>query len=157
MKRNIDTNYLSQIFSNKHILDFIQNIQCVSNWCIHSLKRYLSTTKWDRNTICVVFYSLNLLKPVHVQNVHMPQYTPNNDVEQSDIPFGLFLMEYRWWYVQNSMNSGFLYINLTITLTLWLLWGSCKNLHDCISTLISGTSLSSAPTFQHMLHRSIYF
>ena len=37
-----------------------------------------------------------------------------------------------------------------------IIWGSSKNLHDCISTLvISGTS--SAPTFQHILHRSIDF
>ena len=36
-------------------------------------------------------------------------------------------------------------------------WGSCKNLHDCISTLvISGTLLSFAPTY-HILHRSIDF
>ena len=31
---------------------------------------------------CVVFYSLNFLKPIHVQNIHLlPQYTPNNNVE----------------------------------------------------------------------------
>ena len=34
--------------------------------------------------------------------------------------------------------------------------GIVQNLHDCISTLvISGTSLSSAPNFRHILHRSI--
>ena len=45
-------------------------------------------------TICAVFYSLNFIRPV--QNVHLlPQYTPNYDVEQSDIPSGLLLMEYR--------------------------------------------------------------
>ena len=37
-------------------------IQSVSNWCTHSLKRYFSATKWDRNTISVEFYSLNSLK-----------------------------------------------------------------------------------------------
>ena len=59
---------------------------------------------------------------------------------------------------QNSMNAGFLDTNLTRTLSQWLLWGACKNLHDCISTLvISGTSLSSAPSFQHIFHRSIDF
>ena len=43
----------------------------------------------------VVYYSLNFLKPVHVQNVHLlPQYTPNDDFEQNDIPSGLLLMEY---------------------------------------------------------------
>ena len=52
------------------------------------------------------------------------------------------------------MYTGFLDTNHTRT----LLWWSCKNLHDCISTLIiSGTSLFSAPTFQHILHRSIDF
>ena len=45
--------------------------------------------------MCVVFYSLNFLKPVHVQNVHLlPQYTPNNDVEESDTLSGLLLTEY---------------------------------------------------------------
>ena len=40
-----------------------------------------------------MFYSLNFLKPVHVQNVHLlPQHTPNNDVELRDIPSGLLLM-----------------------------------------------------------------
>ena len=49
------------------------------------------------------------------------------------------------------MNTGFLDTNLTRTLPQWHLWGSCKNLHACISTLVnSGTSLSSAPTFQHI-------
>ena len=59
---------------------------------------------------------------------------------------------------ENSMNIGFLDTNLTRTLPQWLLRGSCKNLHDYITTLvISGTSLSSAPTFQHILPRSIDF
>ena len=136
------------------LLFTLQKINNVSDWCIHFLKLYFSATKWDRNTICVVFYSLNFLKPVHVQNVHLlPQYTPNNDVEQSDIPSGLLLMEYHWWQVQNSMNTGFLDTNFTR-----LLWGSCRNLQDCFGTLvITGTSLSSAPTFQHILYRSIDF
>ena len=50
------------------------------------------------------------------------------------------------------------YTNLMRTLPQWLLWGSCKNLHVCISTLvISGTSLSYTPTFQHILHLFINF
>ena len=104
------------------------------------------------NLCCVVFYSLNFLTPVHGQNAHLlPQYTPNNDVEQSDIPAGLFLIEYNWWHVRNSMKTGFLYTNLTRTFPT-ILWGSCKYLYDCISTLvISGISLFSAPTFQHNL------
>ena len=54
------------------------------------------------------------------------------------------------------MNTGFLDTNLTRTLPQCLFWGSCKNLHDCTSTLvISGTSFYSAPTFQHILYRSI--
>ena len=95
----------------------------------------------------------------HVQNVHLlPQYTTNNDVEQSDTLSGLLLMEYHCWHVQNSMNTGFLCTNLLRTLPQLLLWGLCKKLHDCISTLaISVTSLSSAPTFQHILYRSIDF
>ena len=107
------------------------------------------------NSLCSIYF----LKHVHVQNVHLlSQYTPNNDVEQSDIPSGLLLMEYHWWHVQNSMNTGFLDMNLTGKLPQWILWGSCKNLHDCISTLvISETSLSSVQTFQHVLHRSIDF
>ena len=45
------------------------------------------------NLCCVIFLKLPLL--VHVQYVHLlSQYTPNNDVEQSDIPSGLLLMEY---------------------------------------------------------------
>ena len=59
---------------------------------------------------------------------------------------------------KNSMNTRFLYTNLTRTLPQWLFWGLCKNLRDCISILvISGTSLSSAPTFQLILHCSIDF
>ena len=50
-------------------------------------------------------YSLNFLKPVYVQNVHLvPQYTPNNDVEQSDIPSGLLLMIYHWLHVQSDLS-----------------------------------------------------
>ena len=92
-------------------------IQSVSNWCIHSLKCYCPATKWDRNTIYVVLYSLNFFKPVHVQNIHfLPQYTLINDVKQSDILSGVLLMEYHWWHVQNSMSTGFLDTNLTRTL-----------------------------------------
>ena len=34
------------------------------------------------------------------------------------------------------MNTVFLDTNRRRTLPQWLLWGSCKNLHDCISTLV---------------------
>ena len=83
----------------------ILKIQGVSNSCIHSFKRYFSAMKWDRNTICVVFYSLNFLKPVHVQNVHLlPEYSPNNDVKQSGIQSGLLPTEYHWWHVQSDLS-----------------------------------------------------
>ena len=59
---------------------------------------------------------------------------------------------------QNSMNTRFPDTNLTGILPQWLLWGSCKNLYDCFSTLvINGTSLLSALIFQNILHLSIYF
>ena len=86
-------------------LGLSNDIQNVSNWCIYSLKRYFSPTKWDRNTICIVFSCLNFLKPVHVQNAHiLPQYTPNNDVEQGEILPGLLLMEYHCWHVQFDLS-----------------------------------------------------
>ena len=105
---------------------------------------YFLAMKWDRNTIYVVFYSLNFLKPIHDQNVHLlPQYTPYNDIWI--VANEISLMACSIWS-QYSMNTGFLDTNLTRTLPQWLLWGSFKNLHDCISTLvISGTSISSAP------------
>ena len=105
--------------------------------------------------ICVLFYSLNFLKPVHDQNVHLlPQYTPNNDVEREQVSeckastFQLAKFDEHWIFRYKSHEN----------IASRLLWGSWKNLHDCINTLvISGTSLSSAPTFQHILHRSIDF
>ena len=61
---------------------------------VYILLNVISQKQSETNTICVVFYSLNFLKPVHVQSVPLlPQYAPNNDVEQSDIPSGLLLME----------------------------------------------------------------
>ena len=58
----------------------------------------------------------------------------------------------------NSKKAWFLDTNLPRTLPQWLFWGPCENLHDCISTLfISGTSLSSAQTFQHLLYSFIDF
>ena len=128
---------------------FFRYIHIVSNWCIHSLKHYFSATKWDRNTICVVFYSLNFLKFVHIQNVHLlPQYTPNNratyrlDCCQWDIIDDMFKISWALDFLvpiwqERCFNDFF--------------WGSCKNLHDCIVTLfISETSPSSALTFQHI-------
>ena len=98
------------------------------------------------------------VKPIHVRNIHLrPQYTPNNNVEHSNIPSGLLLKEYHSQHVKNSINTGFLDINLTRTLPQLLLWGSCKNLHYCIRTLVISGTYSSAPTFQHILHHSIEF
>ena len=55
----------------------------------------LVSNKGYINTMCVVFYSLNFLKPLHIQNVHLlTQYTPDNDIEQRDILSGQLLMEY---------------------------------------------------------------
>ena len=72
---------------------------------------------------------------------------------------GILLIACSTWSLSSSsvcgfvMNTRFLDTNLTRTLPQWLLWGSCKNLHDCISTrVISETSISSTPTFQHILH-----
>jgi hypothetical protein len=31
-------------------------------------------------------------------------YTPNNDVQQSEMPSGLFLMKYHWWRVQSYLS-----------------------------------------------------
>ena len=89
----------------------------VSNWCIHSLKHYFSAMKWDRNTICTVFYSLNFLKPIHVKNVHLlPYYSPNNDIEQNNIPSELLLMEYHWWHVQSDLSVPTVFVVLWHTL-----------------------------------------
>ena len=56
------------------------------------------------------------------------------------------------------MNTEFLDTILARTLPQWLRWGSCKNLHDCVSILIViGISFSFAPTFQHILHHAIDF
>ena len=42
-----------------------------------------------KNTIFVVFYSLNFLKPVNIQNVHLLlKYTPNNDVYRATYRLG---------------------------------------------------------------------
>ena len=55
---------------------------------------------------------------------------------------------------KNSKNPGFLGTNLMRKLPQWLIWGSCKNLHNCNSTLvISETSLSSAPIHLAPFHR----
>ncbi|KAJ4436687.1 hypothetical protein ANN_16818 [Periplaneta americana] len=52
------------------------------------------------------FCGFVFLKPVHVQNGSLPpQYTPNNDVQQSDIPTGLLLMEYHYRHVQSELSG----------------------------------------------------
>ena len=48
-----------------------------------------------KNTIFIVFNSLNFLKPLDVPNVHLLlECTPNNNVEQSNMQSGLLPMEY---------------------------------------------------------------
>ena len=134
-------------------------IRSVSNWCNHSLKRYFSTSKWDRNAICVVFCSLNFLKPVHVRNVlHLLQYTPHNDVEQRDMPSRVLLMECKASIFELAKFDE--------------LWISRYLSHENIVSMTSlgivqkpawlhqhsrGTSPSSSPIIQHTLHRSIDF
>ena len=92
--------------------------ESVSNWCIHSLKCYFSATKWDRNTICVVLYSLIFLKPVHVQNILLPQYTPNNDAEQSNnavwiVANGISLMICSIWSLSSFSVCGLVAYNVS--------------------------------------------
>ena len=59
---------------------------------------------------------------------------------------------------QNSMNTWFLDTSLMRALPQWLLWRSCKNLHDCISTLvISGTYLSTYLSPFHRLQTLLGF
>ena len=88
---------------------------------MHSLKLYFLATKLDRNTVYVVFNSLNFLKTVYVQNVHLlPQCTPKNDVEQSDIPSGLLLMEYHCYHVQSDLSVPPVFV------VLWLIPCSLK-------------------------------
>ena len=73
-------------FNVTEIINWYLYVQWASNRCIHFLKHYFSAMKWNRNTICVVFYSLKFFKSVHVQNVHLlPQFTLNNDVESGQL------------------------------------------------------------------------
>ena len=52
---------------------------------------FLSNEMSYKYDMCCVLF----LKPEHVQNVHLlQQNTPNDDVEQSNIPSGMLLMEY---------------------------------------------------------------
>ena len=61
--------------------------------------------------------NVNLPKPEHVQNVpRLPQYTPNNDDEQSDILSGLLLMECHRWHVQSELSDPPLIVVLWHTL-----------------------------------------
>ena len=91
---------------------------------LYTTWNFISQQRNETKIQCIVFYSLNFLKLVHVQNVQLlPLYTPNSDVEQSDIPSGLLLKEYHRRHVQISMNTGLLDTNLTRTLPQWLLLG----------------------------------
>ncbi|KAJ4428613.1 hypothetical protein ANN_24657 [Periplaneta americana] len=56
-------------------------------------------------------------KPVHVQNGPLPpQYSPNNNVQQSDIPSGLLLMEYHYTHVQSELSVPPVFVVLWLTL-----------------------------------------
>ena len=99
----------------------------VSQIDVYTLLNVISQ-QWNEikyHLCCVLFLKLS---QVRTRSKCPPSatYTPNNDVEQSDIPSGLLLMEYQWWHIQNSMNSGFLDTNLTRTLPQWFLWGSVQ-------------------------------
>ena len=49
---------------------------------------FLSNEMRQKYNLCCVLF----LQPLHVQNVHLlPRYTPNNDIEQSDMPSGFLL------------------------------------------------------------------
>ena len=127
------------------------NMNRVSQIDVYTLWNVISQQLNGTNTICVVLYSLNFLKPIHVQNVHLlPQYTANNDVEHSDIPSGLLLIEYNFWARKGK-------IRWTLDFSIPISREHCLNdffgdrAKTYISTLvISITSLSSAPTFQHI-------
>ena len=61
------------------------------------------------------------------------------------------------------MNTGFLDTNVKRTLSQWLLWWSCKSLHDCFSTLVIGgisffrTDISTYLTPFHRLQTCLVF
>ena len=125
-------------------------IERYENWCIHSLKCYFSTTKWDRNTICVMFHSLNFLKLVHVHYAHLlPEYTFNNDVEESDLPSELLLIIFELTKFDEHWISRYKSHENVASITSLGIVQKPAWLHQC--------SLSSAPTFQHVLHRLIDF
>ena len=66
---------------------------------MHSLlKVHFCTSSYNILLCCVVLYSLNFRKPVHVQKSSYCHSTlPTTTFEQSDITSGLLLMEYHFW------------------------------------------------------------
>ncbi|KAJ4434349.1 hypothetical protein ANN_22908 [Periplaneta americana] len=60
---------------------------------------------------------INFKLPVHDQYDSLsPQYTPNNDVQQSNIPTGLLLMEYHYRHVQSELSVPPVFVILWCTL-----------------------------------------
>ena len=95
----------------------------------------------------VVYYSFNFLKHIHVQNVHLlPQYTPNNDVEQRDIPSGLSLMEYYFWASR---------IRWTLNFSIPISREHCLNVvfGDRAKTCITASALSLSVELLFLSHR----
>ena len=93
-----------------------------------------------------MFYSLNFLKPVHVQNVYLPpQYTPNNYVEQSDIP----------WIVANGILFWACKIRWTLDFSIQISGEHCLNdfFGDRAKTCMTAWALSLSVELLFLPHR----
>ncbi|KAJ4431615.1 hypothetical protein ANN_20214 [Periplaneta americana] len=90
------------------------------------------------------FCGFVFLKPVHVQNGPLPpQYTPNNNVQQSDIPTGLLLMEYHYMHVQSELSVPLVFV---------VLWRTLCPLELPIGRSLEGLNAEiEAGTLQHFL------